>query len=82
MTGRGSTARRLGGALPWLVALLLALTFGMASLQPLFHAWFPQLQRPLYTRASFPGAAARPCSARLRGEPDFPCWSACRPESW
>jgi osmoprotectant transport system permease protein len=54
MTGRGFRALRAGGALPFLVALLLALTFGMTSLQPLFHAWFPELQRPVYTRASFP----------------------------
>ena len=25
----------------------------MPALQPLFHAWFPALDRPIYTRASF-----------------------------
>ena len=34
-------------------ALLVALVFGMPALQPLFHALFPALDRPIYTRASF-----------------------------
>jgi osmoprotectant transport system permease protein len=34
-------------------ALLIAFVFGMPALRPLFHAWFPALERPIYTRASF-----------------------------
>ncbi len=34
-------------------ALLILLVVGMPALQPLFHAMFPALERPIYTRASF-----------------------------
>jgi osmoprotectant transport system permease protein len=33
--------------------LLVALVVGMPLLQPIFHALFPEVQRPIYTRASF-----------------------------
>jgi osmoprotectant transport system permease protein len=33
--------------------LLVALVLGMPTLQPLFHALFPALARPVYSRASF-----------------------------
>ena len=36
----------------WL-ALLLAATFGMTSLRPLFASWFPKLERPVYVEDSF-----------------------------
>ena len=39
--------------LPWALALLLALVFGMARLEPLFAALFPALDRPLYAQDSF-----------------------------
>ncbi|HEI8865811.1 TPA: ABC transporter permease [Serratia odorifera] len=39
--------------LPWLIALLLALVFGMNHLHGLFAAWFPDLQRPVYQQDSF-----------------------------
>jgi osmoprotectant transport system permease protein len=35
------------------LALLVLLVLFMPLLEPLFHALFPQLERPLYTRASF-----------------------------
>ncbi|GGP23379.1 ABC transporter permease [Silvimonas iriomotensis] len=38
----------------WTGALFLALMFGMAHLAPLFHALFPEQERPIYTQASFP----------------------------
>ncbi|MBB5192711.1 osmoprotectant transport system permease protein [Silvimonas terrae] len=38
----------------WSAGLLLALTFGMSHLGPLFHALFPEQERPLYEQASFP----------------------------
>jgi osmoprotectant transport system permease protein len=42
---------------PWSLVvpavLLLALAAGMPLLQPLFHALFPALDRPVYVRASF-----------------------------
>ncbi len=43
----------LGDPLPWALAALLALAFGMAHLKPLFAAAFPQLERPLYEHDSF-----------------------------
>jgi osmoprotectant transport system permease protein len=39
--------------LPWLVAALLALAFGMPWLEPLFAHLYPALDRPLYTQDSF-----------------------------
>jgi osmoprotectant transport system permease protein len=39
--------------LPWAVAALLLLTFGMPSLKPLFAVAFPALDRPLYEQDSF-----------------------------
>ena len=46
--------RRWGTApLLWSAALLLALTFGMTSLRPLFAAWYPALDRPVYMQDSF-----------------------------
>jgi osmoprotectant transport system permease protein len=36
-----------------LVLLLIASILAMPWTAPLFHAWFPDLQRPVYTRASF-----------------------------
>jgi osmoprotectant transport system permease protein len=39
--------------LPWAVALLLALVFGMNHLHWLFAAWFPELDRPVYQQDSF-----------------------------
>jgi osmoprotectant transport system permease protein len=40
--------------LPWLVLGLLAASFGMTSLRPLFAGLFPQLDRPVYEQDSFP----------------------------
>jgi osmoprotectant transport system permease protein len=37
----------------WAAVLLLALTFGMTSLRPLFAAWYPRLDRPVYLQDSF-----------------------------
>lgn len=37
----------------WLGAALAGATFGMSSAEPLFRAWFPELERPLYGRADF-----------------------------
>ena len=39
--------------LPWAVAALLALVWGMPHLKPLFAAAFPALDRPLYEQDSF-----------------------------
>ncbi len=39
--------------LPWLLALLLLATGGMPLTEPLFHANYPELARPLYQRADF-----------------------------
>ena len=39
--------------LPWLLAALLALVFGMPLAKPLFAAVFPALDRPLYEQDSF-----------------------------
>ncbi|MFP8966829.1 ABC transporter permease [Pokkaliibacter sp. CJK22405] len=46
---------RPGSLLPLIISvvLLLAFTFGMNALAPLFSAGFPQLDRPVYTQASF-----------------------------
>jgi osmoprotectant transport system permease protein len=38
---------------PWLTLLLLAAVVLMPQSAPLFHAWFPDLPRPVYTRATF-----------------------------
>ncbi len=45
--------KTLRDPLPWLLAALLALAFGMPLLRPLFAAAFPELDRPLYTQESF-----------------------------
>jgi osmoprotectant transport system permease protein len=45
--------RLLRDPLPWLTAALLLLVWGMPSLKPLFAAWFPTLDRPLYEQESF-----------------------------
>ena len=37
----------------WVIALLLALTFGMTALAPIFQAVFPTLDRPIYMQESF-----------------------------
>jgi osmoprotectant transport system permease protein len=47
-------ARVLRDPLPWLVLVLVALTFGMPRLAPLFAALFPRLEQPLYIQDSFP----------------------------
>ena len=39
--------------LPWALAALLLLVFGMAWLKPLFAALFPALERPVYAQDSF-----------------------------
>jgi len=39
--------------LPWALAALLLLIFGMAQLKPLFAALFPALERPVYAQDSF-----------------------------
>lgn len=39
--------------LPWLLLVLLAATFGMAQLRPVFAALFPALDRPVYAQDSF-----------------------------
>ncbi len=41
--------------LPWALAALLLLVFGMAWLKPLFAALFPALERPVYAQDSFLG---------------------------
>jgi osmoprotectant transport system permease protein len=45
--------KALRDPLPWLIAVLLALVFGMRHLGPLFAAMFPSLDRPLYLQDSF-----------------------------
>jgi osmoprotectant transport system permease protein len=45
--------KALRDPLPWLLAALLALVFGMPRLGPLFAAAFPALDRPLYVQDSF-----------------------------
>lgn len=37
----------------WLTLLLVGVVLLMPHTAPLFHAWFPDLPRPVYTRASF-----------------------------
>lgn len=37
----------------WVLALLLALVFGLSALKPLFTALFPGLERPVYEQDSF-----------------------------
>ncbi|MBA3057294.1 MAG: ABC transporter permease [Gammaproteobacteria bacterium] len=51
----GGTTRRAWARdpLPWALAALLLLIFGMAQLKPLFAALFPELQRPVYAQDSF-----------------------------
>ncbi|MBS9479046.1 ABC transporter permease [Ancylobacter radicis] len=41
----------------WVGALFLGLTFGMDRLAPLFSWLYPDLDRPVYTRAGFPELA-------------------------
>lgn len=50
---RGGVRRWLRDPLPWLIALLLALVFGMNHLHGVFSALFPDLQRPIYQQDSF-----------------------------
>ncbi len=42
---------------PWLLLAagggFVALVLGLSSAEPLFHWWFPELERPMYSRASF-----------------------------
>ena len=45
--------RVLKAPLFWVIALLLALTFGMTALTPIFQAAFPTLDRPIYVQESF-----------------------------
>jgi osmoprotectant transport system permease protein len=45
--------KALRDPLPWLIAALLALVFGMRHLGPPFAAMFPALDRPLYLQDSF-----------------------------
>lgn len=45
--------RPLASPLLWVGLLLLAAVLFMGETAPLFQAWFPELQRPIYTRASF-----------------------------
>jgi len=45
--------RLLRQPLPWALAALLALTWGMPLLKPLFAAAFPALDRPLYEQDTF-----------------------------
>ncbi|HGE6662912.1 TPA: ABC transporter permease, partial [Serratia marcescens] len=49
----GRLWRLLCDPLPWTLALLLALVFGMDHLRGLFAAWFPDLDRPIYQQDSF-----------------------------
>lgn len=49
----GRIWRLLRDPLPWTLALLLALVFGMDHLRGLFAAWFPDLERPIYQQDSF-----------------------------
>ncbi|HIF6646613.1 TPA: ABC transporter permease, partial [Serratia marcescens] len=49
----GRIWRLLRDPLPWTLALLLALVFGMDHLRGLFAAWFPNLERPIYQQDSF-----------------------------
>jgi osmoprotectant transport system permease protein len=46
-------ARWLHDPLPWALAALLALVWGMPQLEPLFAAAFPALDRPLYEQETF-----------------------------
>jgi osmoprotectant transport system permease protein len=48
-----SFGRALRQPLPWALAALLALTWGMPLLKPLFAAAFPALDRPLYEQDTF-----------------------------
>jgi osmoprotectant transport system permease protein len=57
MTGRRSLGL-LRDPLPWTVLALIALTFGMPALRPLFAVAFPGLERPYYEGASFPALVA------------------------
>lgn len=50
---RPSWRRWLAAPLLWATVLLLALSFGMPALRPLFVAWYPQLERPVYLQDSF-----------------------------
>jgi osmoprotectant transport system permease protein len=45
--------RLLRGPLPWLLLLLVVATIGMPATKPLFHAMFPQLDRPMYEQDTF-----------------------------
>jgi osmoprotectant transport system permease protein len=51
-TGWAGT-RWLHDPLPWALAALLALVWGMPQLKPLFAAAFPALDRPLYEQEAF-----------------------------
>lgn len=42
-----------GRAALWLGLLLITLVLFMPAAEPLFRGWFPMLERPVYTRASF-----------------------------
>ncbi len=45
--------KRLCDPLPWLIALFVLLLLAMPYSGPLFAAWFPQLDRPVYQQESF-----------------------------
>ena len=45
--------KSLRDPLPWALAALLALTFGLPHLKPLFAALYPALDRPMYEQDSF-----------------------------
>lgn len=51
---RATPARSAAASpLPWLALLLVGLVLFMPASEPLFRALFPELARPVYTRASF-----------------------------
>jgi osmoprotectant transport system permease protein len=57
MSGRRS-GRLWRDPLPWTALILIALTFGMPALRPLFAAAFPDLERSYYEGSSFPALVA------------------------
>lgn len=50
---RNRVAAVLRDRLTWTVILLLALAYGLPYSQPLFAAWFPGLERPVYLQDPF-----------------------------
>ena len=45
--------RRFGSAALWLGIAFVVLVVAMPGAEPLFRAWYPALERPVYARASF-----------------------------